>query len=189
MSILPNGVTSGLDTVSATVTALLGGKSITSANASFNLLIPGVYSSGVLLQNFGVGDMFTSDPQTLTEGRVGVDGNSVGDYVFQRSKMSLHFQANSTSLPVFYNWKAIQDAGPSVIAATAKVICPSLALDVNLTDGYLTSLPILPPHRKLAEEVVVELSWGPGWQTTSLTLGQRLAGHLIGIAAGAIANL
>ena len=47
------------------------GISITSANASVQLTIPGVYSSGVLLENFAVNDIVDTEPQTLAEGRVG----------------------------------------------------------------------------------------------------------------------
>lgn len=141
--------------------------SITSANASFTLVIPGVYSSGILLQNFSTDDMFDADPQELTEQRVGADGYVVGGYVFNLSKMRIHFQANSASIPVFYAWKAAQDAVTDIIVASASIICPSLGLDVDLDDGMFASAPFLPPHKKVAEPLTVELTWGPGWQTTA----------------------
>jgi hypothetical protein len=154
--------------------------SITSANASFVLTIPGVYNSGVLLKGFAVDDMFDADPQALTKSSVGADSNSILDYVYARSKIRISFQANSDSIPVFYNWKAAQDAGvpavpggrpavpgPDAIAASAKIVCPSLGLDVDLTNISLTSIPLIPPHKKVAETFVVELECDPGWQTTS----------------------
>lgn len=141
--------------------------SITSANASVVLTIPGVFSSGVLLQNFSTDDMFDADPQTLTESRVGADGFVVGGYVFNLTKMRFNFQANSDSIPVFYAWKAAQDAIRDVIAASMKIISPALGLDVDMEDMYCMSLPLLPPHKKVAEPLSVELSVGPDWQTTS----------------------
>lgn len=141
--------------------------SITSANASFVLTIPGVFSSGVLLQNYATDDMFDADPQTLTESRVGADGFVVGGYVFNLSKMRLNFQANSESIAVFYAWKAAQDAIRDVIAATAKIVSPALGLDVDLDDIYFASAPLLPPHKKVAEPLSVEITVGPDWQTTS----------------------
>jgi hypothetical protein len=80
------------------------GSSITSANSSITLVIPGVYSSGVLLQNFSTDGMLDADPQVLTEPRVGVDWNVVGDYVLALRKFRMMFQANSVSIPVIYKW-------------------------------------------------------------------------------------
>lgn len=141
--------------------------SISSANVSFNITIPGVFSSGVLLQQWATDDMFDADPQTLTEARVGPDGFVVGGYVFNLTKLRLNFQANSPSGIVFWSWKSAQDSIRDVIAATAKIVSPALGLDVDLDDIYLGSVPLLPPHKKVAEPFSVELTVGPDWQTTS----------------------
>lgn len=141
--------------------------SITSANASIVLTIPGVYSSGVLLQNYAVNDILEPEPQTLTESRVGADGEVVGGYVFNLSKFRLMFQANSDSIAVFHAWKAAQDAITDVIAATMKIICPAFGLDVDLEDVYCESLPFLPPLKKVAEEFTAAMTCNPNWQTTS----------------------
>src|SRR5271166_1139659 len=101
------------------------GPSITSANASVQISIPGVYSDGVLLQNFAVNDIIDTEAQTLVEGRVGADGFVVGGYVFNLNKFRMAFQANSDSIPIFYQWKAAQDAAVDVIAASMKIIAPS----------------------------------------------------------------
>jgi hypothetical protein len=142
--------------------------SITSANASLVLVIPGVFSSGVALQGFDVNDIFEPDAQTLTESRVGADGDVVGGYVFNLTKIRVMFQANSPSIPVFYAWKAAQDAAVDVIAGSMKIIAPSLGLDVNLEDVYCESLPMLPPLKKVAEALSVTMTANPNWQTTSL---------------------
>ena len=142
------------------------GLSITSANAQFTLIIPGVYSSGVLLQNFHTDDMFEADPQELTESRVGADGIFVGGYVFNPSKMRIMFQANSDSIGVFYDWKAAQDSVRDIIVAAATIISPALGMDVTLSKGHFTSAPMLPPHKKVAEALSVELTWAPDWQNT-----------------------
>jgi hypothetical protein len=147
--------------------------SITSANASVNLTIPGVYSSGVLLQNFAVDDMFDLDPQELTESRVGADGISALGYIFHRGRMRLVFQANSESISVFYAWKSAQDGGQGsatgqrdAIAGLMTIISPALGLDVDLTTVSLKSLPPLPPHHRVAENLTVDLEFDPTWQTT-----------------------
>lgn len=142
------------------------GPSITSANSSISLTIPGVYSSGVLLQNFAVNDILDPEPQTITEGRVGADGFVVGGYVFNLNKFRMAFQANSDSIPVFYQWKAAQDAIRDVIAGSMKIIVPSLGLDTDLDEVFCESLPFLPPLKKVAEELTVTLFSDPGWQTT-----------------------
>lgn len=145
----------------------MAGPSITSANSSIVLTIPGVYSSGVLLQNFAVNDIIDSEPQTLVEGRVGADGFTVAGYVFNLNKFRMAFQANSDSIPVFYAWKAAQDSAVDVITASMKIIAPSLGLDVDLEDVYCESLPFLPPLKRVAEELTVSMFSSPGWQTSS----------------------
>ncbi len=143
------------------------GPSITSANASIQITIPGVYSDGTLLNNFAVNDILNPDPQTLVEGRVGADGFVVGGYVFNLNDFHMSFQANSDSIPIFYQWKAAQDSIRDVIAASMKIIVPSLGLDVDLQDVFCRSLPMLPPLKKVAEELTVAMFSNPGWQTTS----------------------
>jgi hypothetical protein len=141
--------------------------SITSATASFNLTIPGVFSSGVLLENYATDDMFDPDPQALTESRVGADGFFVGGYVFNPSRIRITFQANSDSIPVFYAWKAAMDAARDIIVAQATIVSAALGLDVDLAEVHFTSVALLPPHKKVAEPLTIELTVGPGWQTTS----------------------
>jgi hypothetical protein len=141
--------------------------SITSANASIQITIPGVYSSGVLLEQFSTDDIIDPEAQVLTESRVGADGDVVAGYVFNLNEFRMSFQANSASIPVFYGWKAAQDGIRDVIAATMKVIAPSLGLDTDLSDVYCKSLPFLPPLHKVAEPLSVSMTANPTWQTTS----------------------
>jgi hypothetical protein len=143
------------------------GISITSANASIVLTIPGVFSSGVLLQNFATDDMIDPEPQELIEARVGADGFVAAGYVFNLNNFRLTFQANSDSIPVFYAWKAAQDANREVIAGSMKIISPALGLDVDLEDVFCKSLPFLPPHKKVVEPLSIAMTANPGWQTSS----------------------
>ena len=111
--------------------------------------------------------MFNPDPQVLTESRVGADGFVVGGYVFNMSSIHIMFQANSNSIPVFYDWKSAQDSVRDVIVGSASIISPALGLDVSLDDIFFESAPLLPPHRKVAEPLSVAIRVGPGWQTSS----------------------
>jgi hypothetical protein len=145
----------------------MAGISITSANTSINLTIPGVFSSGVLLQQFDTEDIIDPEPQELTESSVGADGFVVGGYVFNLSNFRITFQPNSNSIPVFYQWKAAQDSETDIIPASIKIITPSLGLDVDLTDVLCKSLPFLPPMKKVARSLTVAMTANPLWQTTS----------------------
>jgi hypothetical protein len=140
--------------------------SITSANASFILVIPGVFSSGVQLQGFAVDDMFSMDPTTLAEGRRGADGQTVYGYVYELSKMRIGLLANSNAFRIFQAWKQAQDAAVDVITASGTIIMPSLGLKTSLVDGNCTNLAAFPPHKKVAENVEPEVTWG-SWTTTA----------------------
>lgn len=141
--------------------------SITSANAKFTLIIPGVYSSGVLLQNFSVDDMFEADPVELTESRIGADGFAVGGYVFNLTEMPVNFQANSDSVIVFQAWKQAQDSQRDVIEAEGAILMPALGLKATLNDGFLATMPAFPPHKKVAENFQVRLKWG-SWTVAAI---------------------
>ncbi len=145
------------------------GQSITSANSKFVLAVPGVFSAGVLLQNFSVDDMFEAEPQEITESRIGADGFFVGGYVFNLTTMPILFQANSASVVVFQAWKKAQDATRDVIVASASVLMPSLGLKATLNDGLIKSMPAFPPHKKVAENFRVELTWGE-WSVDEIPL-------------------
>jgi hypothetical protein len=145
----------------------MSGISITSANTSISIIIPGVYSSGVVLENFDVNDIVDSEPQTLSEGRVGADGQLAVGYVFNLNKFRMAFQANSPSIPIFYQWKSAQDAIRDVIPAFMKIISPSLGLDVDLAEVFCESLSMLPPLKKVAEPLTISLFSNSEWQTTS----------------------
>ncbi len=62
--------------------------------------------------------------------------------------------------------KSILQGGGAVLA-NAKIICPSLGLNLDLSEITLTSIPPFPPHKKVAEELTVELEFAPNWHTTS----------------------
>lgn len=143
----------------------MAGPSISSFNASINLVIPDVYSTGVLLQGFEVNDILDSEPQTITEYRIGADRQGAGGLVFNPTKFRMMFQANSDSIPVFYHWKAAQDAG-DIIFASMSIIVPSLGLDVDLDEVLCESLPFLPPLKKVAEGMTVSMTANPDWATT-----------------------
>jgi hypothetical protein len=141
------------------------GVSISSFNSSINLVIPGLYSSGVLLQQFAVNDILDSEPQTITEYRVGADRQGAGGLVFNPTKFRMMFQANSESIQVFYDWKSAQQDN-DIIFATMKIIVPALGFDVDLDEVLCESLPFLPPLKKIAEELTVSMSANPNWATT-----------------------
>ena len=146
------------------------GQSITSANAKFTLVIPGVYSSGVLLQNFAVDDMFEAEPVELTEQRIGADGFFVGGYVFNLMNMPIVLQGNSSSVLVFQAWKQAQDSsttGRDIIVASGSIIMPAIGMKATLSNGLIKSMPPFPPHKKVVESWRVELSWG-SWNVAAI---------------------
>lgn len=143
------------------------GQSITSANAKFTLIIPGVYSSGVLLDNFAVDDMFEAEEVELTESRIGADGQAVGGYVFNMTNMPINFQANSDGILVFQAWKQAQDSQRDIIVAQAAIIMPALGLKAALNDGFLGPMPAFPPHKKVAENWRGQIRWG-SWQIAAM---------------------
>ncbi len=143
------------------------GQSITSANSKFTLVVPGAYSSGVLIQGYSIDDMFEAEPTELTEARIGADGLFAGGYVFNLTNMPVMLQANSSSVLVFQTWKKIQDAVRDIAVAEASIIMPALGLQATMSDGLIKSMPAFPPQKKMAENFRVELTWG-SWNVEAI---------------------
>jgi len=132
---------------------------ITSANSSFAIVIPGVYSAPRSIQGYATDDAFAIEGIEKVEVKMGIDGKQSGGYVFQPYKMSVTLQGDSASFDIFTNWQLAQDAVREVIAAAATIIIPSIGYKFAMTNGYLTKFQAMPEAKKTLDPLKFEISW------------------------------
>jgi len=132
---------------------------ITSANSSFALIIPGVYSAPQSIQGYATDDAFTAEAVEKVEAMMGIDGKLSAGYIFNPYKMTVTLQADSASLALFTNWQLAQDAVREVIAASATIIIPSIGFKYAMSNGYLTRFQAMPEAKKTLGPPKFEITW------------------------------
>ena len=132
---------------------------ITSANSSFAIIIPGVYSAPQSIQGYATDDAFTTEAVEKAEVMMGIDGKQSAGYVFNSYKMSITLQADSVSFPIFTNWQLAQDAGREVIGASATILIPSISYKFVMSNGYMTRFQPHPEAKKVLAPTKFEISW------------------------------
>jgi len=132
---------------------------ITSANSSFALIVPGVYSAPQSIQGYATDDAFTAEAVEKVEAMMGIDGKLSAGYIFNPYKMTITLQADSASLALFTNWQLAQDAVREVIAASATIIIPSIGFKYAMSNGYLTRFQAMPEAKKTLGPPKYEITW------------------------------
>jgi len=132
---------------------------ITSANSSFALIVPGVYSAPQSIQGYATDDAFTAEAVEKVEAMMGIDGKLSAGYIFNPYKMTVTLQADSASLALFTNWQLAQDAVREVIAASATIIIPSIGFKYAMSNGYLTRFQAMPEAKKTLGPPKFEITW------------------------------
>lgn len=132
---------------------------ITSANAQFAIIIPGVYNAPQILKGFATDDAFLTEAVENAETKMGVDGKLSAGFVFNPTIQNVVFQADSPSLDVFNNWQLAQLAGREVISCSATITIRSIGYSYVLTNGYLTQFKPMPDAKKTLQQVQHRLTW------------------------------
>lgn len=143
---------------------------ITSASATFNLTIPGVYGNGVQLFGFGVDDAFVAETVDAAETQVGVDGYGVGGYRPREVPMSIRFLASSPSVTVFETWLAQQDQANDIYPCSGVIYMPAVAKKYTMIYGVLMRVSTMAEVRRVLQNREFRINWlpqGPGQPAVS----------------------
>jgi hypothetical protein len=133
--------------------------SITSANATLIITIPGVYNSGQQLQGFSAEDIFGMDAIDPAELSMGVDGNLSAAFVFVATKQGIHLQADSASNKIFEAWRAAEVAAVEKLPCSMIVTLPSVKKTAECVTGYMTSYPQISDAKKSLQPRKYEITW------------------------------
>ena len=135
--------------------------SLTSANISFVLVIPGLYPSGIFLQGFDVDDGFTVDSVNAAQVQMGVDGRKSAGWLPRLFKQTISFMADSPSLPFLDALVDTQDAQQETIPLTAVITYPALSMIYNLNNGTLETFAPAADYGKILKSRKFVVTWEP----------------------------
>jgi hypothetical protein len=135
-------------------------RTITSANSTFMLTIPGPFPVPVKIQGYAVEAMFDFDMVDVAETRMGADGILSAAYTPKEKTMHIHLQPDSDSVQVFLAWAAYEEAKRDKVAASAGVIIiPSTGKIVTFTKGFLRSAKLVADHKKAQDPLDFVIAW------------------------------
>ena len=133
---------------------------ITSANASFYLTVAGIAAVGSQkLQGWATDDAFAAEDVTVSETLMGIDGKMSAGFVNAICPMTITFQADSPSLPLFDAWWAQQRAVQDTYFANGIITLPSVGYTYALVKGALKSLPPMPDAKKVLQPRKIKIDW------------------------------
>lgn len=133
--------------------------SITAANTTFLIAIPGLYDVPQQLQGFAADDIFGTDAIAPSEVLQGVDGRLSGGFVYNPVPQSITLQADSASNDLFDQWNSVMRASLDTFVAQGTVLWPSLGRKWTLTKGFLTSYKPTPNAGKLLQPRQHQITW------------------------------
>jgi hypothetical protein len=134
-------------------------RTITSANAVFILVVPGIYNTGLKIEGFATDNAFDVDAAEVAEAQMGVDGKLAAGLTPTPRIMNIHLQANSKSRDTFDNWMARQIQQGDVIQANAVITLPSVNKTYILTNGTLQMYPVIPGAKKVLQPTDYKIVW------------------------------
>lgn len=139
-------------------------QTITSANASLFLTVPGLYDSPVKIENYSTDAMVSAAQVNPVVAEMGVDGHLSVGYTPTPKEITITLAADSKSRPVFDDWQAYQDAAKEVYVCSAQFIVPGIGKTFTGLRGALTAAQPMPNAAKTLQAPAYNItfeSWTP----------------------------
>ena len=133
--------------------------SITSANSSFTLVIPGLVPGPVRLQGYATDDAFSTAAVKPAEVMMGVDGKKSAGFVFVLFEQDITLQADSTSNDLFETWFNAQQQQHEVFDAQGTIVMSATGKVYQLANGTLTSYTPMPGAKKTLQPRQYQITW------------------------------
>ena len=142
-------------------------QTITSANASLFITVPGLYDSPVKIENYSTDAMVSAAQVNPVVAEMGVDGHLSVGYTPTPKEITITLAADSKSRPVFDDWQAYQDAAREVYVCSAQFIVPGIGKTFTGLRGALTAAQPMPNAAKTLQAPAYNLTF-ESWTPSSL---------------------
>lgn len=128
-------------------------KTVTAANSSLALQIPGVFPAPIVIQGFGVDEAFVTAAYDTAETFMGVDGKMAAGYIPAVKEVTITLMANSDSVAVFDEWQGAQESAKEAFPCNAVMTLPSIAKLYTCTNGVLKNTTKMPGVKKTLQQI------------------------------------
>ena len=140
--------------------AVTGGQStITSANSVFTITVAGLYSTPVQLQGYAADKAWDTAAVVVTETQIGVDGRKTAGIVFNPTKQTISFQADSPSVQIFESIFAAQLAARDVYYISGTITLPATGQTYVCNKGTLEDYNSAASAGKVLNAREFSISW------------------------------
>ena len=133
--------------------------SLTAANATILISVPGLFDVPQQLQQFAADEVYSTQSLKSAEVRMGVDGFLSGGFVYVEVVQGYTLQADSDSINIFDTWWASQQVAQDVFTASGLILLPTLGKKWTLRKWFLTDYQPLPEAKKLLEPQKFSITW------------------------------
>lgn len=132
---------------------------LTTANASIQLSVPGLFDTPLLLQGYAADDIFGTEPIDNGEVSMGVDGNLSAGFVFVAVKQSYNLQANSDSNLLFDELFNAEQAAAEKFPVTGLVTLLAINSKWTMRRGFMTTYQPIPDGGKILKARKHTITW------------------------------
>ena len=121
-----------------------GNKTITSANSTFYLTVPGLYDSPVKIEGYATDTAIAPETINPVVAEKGIDGHTSFGWVPTNKVMTVSIAADSDSRETFDNWIAYQDSIREVCVCSAEFTLPAINRKYTGIRGAITAATPMP---------------------------------------------
>lgn len=141
-----------------------GNPTITAANSTFFLVVPGLYDSPVKIEGYSTDAMVSGEAITPLVAEMGVDGHLSFGWTPTAKTITVTLAADSPSRQVMEDWVMYQDAKRESVLCNAEFCLPGIGRKYVGTRGGITSAPPMPGANKTLQPTAYTIQfdkWTP----------------------------
>lgn len=132
---------------------------ITSANSSMTLSVPGVFPVDQAVQGYAADDAFAQAAFDMAETRMGVDGILSAGYTPSPKPLDIMLQPDSPSLAAFLTWKAAEESTKEKFQCSITIDLPSIGFSFRFTVGWLRNMQGMPSAKKVLDPFPIKIEF------------------------------
>lgn len=132
---------------------------ITSANSSGTMSVPGVFPSTIAVEGFSTDASVSLDQFKPAEPRMGIDGHLAGGFIPTPKVVKINLEANSPTRQAFSDWTIAQEVARETFVGTFVFTIPSIGRRFTFVRGFLTGTTPLPAGKKVLDPTEFEITF------------------------------
>ena len=132
---------------------------ITSANSSGTLSVPGVFPAPITLEGFSTDASVSLEPFKPSEPRMGVDGHLAGGFIPTPKIVKIMLEANSPTRQAMADWTIAQEVARETFVGDMVFTLPSIKRRFTYVRGFLTNTTPMPAGKKVLDPGEFEITF------------------------------